>query len=189
MAFTYGHLYKSDKATELGIDNFPGVDIEKNSTLTADYINDNLKLLYQNIISPIIDTFGESNLYISSAYRCDELNKALGASSTSQHVYGLAADLALTTHNSRDLFNWCIENLTNEWSQLIWEYPEKGDYYPGASTFSWVHVSWADGWNKKTLSVATNIESIHQRYLQEGFGNRVGKFTHDIPRAYIDIEY
>ena len=48
MAFTYGHLYKSDKATELGIDNFPGVDIEKNSTLTADYINDNLISSHQN---------------------------------------------------------------------------------------------------------------------------------------------
>ena len=192
MGFKYGHLYHSDHAIENGIDNFPGVDVGENSSLTTDYINNNLKKLYDNVISHIISDFGEGNVYLSSVYRCAALNhgpKGIGAGSKSQHLYGLAADIAVTTHSSRDLFNWAIESLPNGWAQLIWEFPEKGDYFKGKQNFSWVHFSWADGWDKRDLSVATNREHIHERYLQEGYSNRVGKYTHGIPKAYEDIEY
>ena len=55
MAFKYKHLWHSDAAVAEGISNYPGVDIENNPVLTADYINNNLSLLYKNIISPLAD--------------------------------------------------------------------------------------------------------------------------------------
>ncbi len=187
MGFKYKHLWHSDAAVDGGISNYPGVDIESNPALTADYINNNLSLLYQNIISPLTNAFGPDNIFISSGYRCMLLNRSIGASPTSQHVYGLAVDLACSTHSSRDIFNWCIENLPNSWNQLIWEYPEKGNYTAGKSSFSWLHASWAQGYNLRKISVATTVESIHERYKEEDGTNRVGEYTHKINRAYNDI--
>ena len=117
------------------------------------------------------------------------LNRAIGGSSKSQHIFGLAADLVCVNLKSEDLFNWCIDNLNNDWHQLILEYPERGNFYPGASSFSWVHVSWAEGDNPKRTSIASSLEKVHERYLIEGFSNRIGNYTHDISKAYLDIEY
>ena len=190
-SFLFGHLYSSETATEKSINNFPGADEATVQYLTEDYINQNLKNLYINVIDPINSAFGIENVFISSCYRCMELNKEIGGSSNSQHVYGLAVDLAVDSVRTEDIFNWCIRNLPNSWDQLIWEYPENGQYYKGTEEgFSWVHVSWAEGYLREKTTVMTSYEALHKHYSdtyeKTWRGSRDGHITqatHGIPIA------
>jgi len=69
--FKFKELIRSSKADEKGIDNFPK-DAE---------IIDNLILVMENL-DKIREEYGLP-IYISSGYRCDELNKAVGGVSNS----------------------------------------------------------------------------------------------------------
>ena len=66
-----------------------------NSLLAKDYIN-NLILLANYILEPARAILNKP-LIITSAYRCPGLNKEIGGSATSQHLYGTAADFIITT--------------------------------------------------------------------------------------------
>ena len=91
MAFSILHNIKSKLAEENNINNFPGVDVSSNSLLTYDFIINNLRLLHQNCINPMLQEF--PRLKITSAYRCKELNALLGGVENSQHIYGYAVDV------------------------------------------------------------------------------------------------
>lgn len=187
MSFTLEHFYKSQKAEELSINNYPGVDVSKNPNLTEQYINNNLRLLHKNVVKPILNAFGSGNIRITSAYRCMELNEKLTppGSPNSQHVFGLAVDMVCRGKSSADLFNWCYINLPNGWNQLIWEYPENGDYVLGANeSSSWLHVSWAENYNSNKTSVITADENIHELYKTNYvYTERRGNATHKIKLA------
>ena len=66
MAFKYKHLWHSDAAVNQGISNYPGVDVGANPALTADYINNNLSLLYQNVISPLMNAWAAVPAFAAS---------------------------------------------------------------------------------------------------------------------------
>ena len=106
MRFTKAHNIKSALAEELGINNYPGVDISHctDSTLEEEVIFYNLELLHLNCVGPILDAF-EGNIGIKSAYRCEELNKAMGGSPNSQHIRGYAIDLVSPTFPTATLFD------------------------------------------------------------------------------------
>ena len=192
-SFLFGHLYRSDTAVSNNINNYPGADEATVEYLTEDYINQNLKKLYINVIDPINEAFGIDNVYISSCYRCMDLNVAVGGTKKSQHIYGQAVDLAVDGVRTEDIWNWCVINLPNGWGQIIWEYPENGQYRKGMAedaTFSWVHISWAEGWNKGTKTVMSTHEALHayynQAYSETWRGMRDGhvtRATHGIPVA------
>ena len=80
--FTISELTNSSKAKELHIDNTP-------FSLT---IIDNLTKLTENLLDPIREAYGKP-IIITSGYRSDALNKAVGGSKTSAHRYGLAVDV------------------------------------------------------------------------------------------------
>lgn len=97
---------------------------------------DNLTQLRDNILNPLRELYGKP-IYINSGYRCPELNKKVGGSSTSDHLYGYAADI--TTKSKEDnlkLFNLIINNF--EFKQVINEYNGQ-----------WIHVSFQSGKNRK----------------------------------------
>ena len=55
--FNIKHNIISKKAEELGINNFPGIDRDKDPCLTYDFIINNLNLLHLNCIAPMLREF------------------------------------------------------------------------------------------------------------------------------------
>ena len=118
--FTIKELTKSTTAKNKGIDNTPGPLIIKN-----------LESLVDNILDPLREAWGKP-IQVTSGYRCPKVNKAVGGSSTSQHVKGEAADIRVipnTRAGNKSLYE-LIKKLGLPVDQCINEY----DY-------SWVHVS------------------------------------------------
>jgi hypothetical protein len=114
---------RSQTAKRRGIDNNPDGD-----HLEA------AKKLAENIFQPIREHFGKP-IFISSGYRSDALNKAIGASSSSQHSKAEAIDIDMDGHGkptNTEVFYYIKENL--DFDQLIWEFGD--DENP-----DWVHVS------------------------------------------------
>ena len=94
------------------------------------------------------------DLAITSAYRSNALNNAIGGSpSNSEHIKGQAIDIRSKNATTSEIFNWCCDNLS-EWNNLLWAYPEREDE-------SWVHISYIKGNNKKYKTLATEREDIH----------------------------
>lgn len=81
--FELHEFIRSQKANELGINNYP--------PLTAQRA---LKNLCEKLLQPLRDAFGDS-ITINSGYRCERLNIAVDGSRTSQHMKGEAADCAI----------------------------------------------------------------------------------------------
>lgn len=125
---------KSLTAKRKGIDNTP----------KGDHLN-NLISLAQNIFQPIRNHFG-APIFVSSGYRSEELNKAIGGAhkiikgeyvATSQHCKGQALDLdndAVEYPSNKKIFNYIKNNL--DFDQLINEFPDN------EGNPSWVHVSY-----------------------------------------------
>ena len=126
--FTIKELCKSSTALSKGINNSPSPDIVNNLTLLVDNILDPLREKYGN---PII---------VNGAYRCPELNKAVGGSKNSQHETGQAADITTgNSNNNKKLFNLIIE-MNLPFDQLIDE-----------KNFRWIHVSYSNRHRKQIL--------------------------------------
>ena len=127
---TFEEATKSPTALRLKIINEPGV-LELNSMYgVAQYCFEPLRVWYGKPIK------------INSFFRCKELNEAVGGAKNSQHTKGEAIDMSAGSKEENEkLFNLCKANLI--YDQLINEYD-----------FSWVHISFRAGQNRKeTLTV------------------------------------
>ena len=183
--FNIKHNIISKKAEELGINNFPGVDRDKDPCLTYDFIINNLNLLHLNCIAPMLREFPPGDLLIKSAYRSSTLNEAITGKAndfSSQHVRGYAIDIVSQGYSSSTVWNWCYQNLPT-WYQLIWEYPERGDFTSLDEPCSWVHISYVKNNNPKTASLSSKRTDLHEMYKTEKTINR-GEYTHNIVHAY-----
>jgi D-alanyl-D-alanine dipeptidase len=99
-------------------------------------------IIANNIFQPLRDGIGKP-IRISSGYRSEKLNKAVGGSKTSQHNKGQALDLVATTgFTNKDIFDYIKKHL--EFDQMIWEFGT--DKNP-----DWVHVSYNKGKNRKQV--------------------------------------
>ena len=78
---TYKEGIRSNTALRRGIDNTPG-----------DYELSNMNNIAVNLFEPLREWVG-GPIKITSFFRCEELNKAIGGSSRSQHCQGRAMDL------------------------------------------------------------------------------------------------
>ena len=122
MHFTIEELYASATANAKGIDNKPGVQQLINLVYLTAYVLEPLRVAMKEPIP------------ISSGYRCQRLNAAVGGVSNSQHMKGQAADLNIGGDRAkgRKWFDYIKNHLP--FDQLIWE--------RNARTGSeWVHVS------------------------------------------------
>jgi hypothetical protein len=122
---------RSETAKRKGISNMP----------TPEHI-ENFKKLAENVFQPIRDHFG-CPIHISSGYRSEALNKAIGGAGkmvngkyvpSSQHCTGEAIDIDMdgTSITNKQVFDYIKEHLS--FDQLIWEFGT--DANP-----DWVHVS------------------------------------------------
>lgn len=110
MNFTISELCASSKAKELKIDNTPK-DLK---------VYDNMLLLITECLQPLRDAWGNS-IFISSGYRCPELNKKVGGSNTSSHCEGCAVDLYIKG-DMNDFFKFAREYFKHhQFDQLIKE--------------------------------------------------------------------
>ena len=128
--FKFIEMINSAKAAEFSIDNFPkDCDIIDNIIYTMECLD------------KIREEYGLP-LYISSGYRCPDLNTKVGGKETSQHLKGQAADVNLgSTEKNRAFFNWVVCNRDEIiFDQLIDE-----------SHFSWVHISFKKENNRKQV--------------------------------------
>lgn len=81
--FRLSEFTRSDKATRLGIDNTPSLEVVSNLQHLCDQV---LEPLRAHINAPI---------HINSGYRSLALNRALKSKDTSQHIRGEAADIRI----------------------------------------------------------------------------------------------
>lgn len=127
--FNIKELCRSAKAKKLGIDNTP-----------TDKAVENMTRLIKVVLDPLREAYGQP-ITVNSGYRSPALNQVMkGASKTSQHMTGEAADITVgSKEGNKWLFEYIRDNLP--YDQLIDEY----DY-------SWVHVSLdADMCNRREI--------------------------------------
>ena len=114
---------RSQTASRYGIDNTP----------PPDAVNE-IYALVANVLQPLRDMLGRP-IYISSGYRCPELNRRIGGATNSQHMAGQAADIECFEIGNVALFDFIRYNFI--FDQLILE-----QYVPSDGINSgWVHIS------------------------------------------------
>ena len=122
---------KSVTASRLGINNEPD-----------DWAVQNLQAIAECIFQPVRNAFG-TPIFVSSGYRSEDLNVAIGGSKRSQHIQGRALDLDADVFGgctNGEIFRYILNNL--EFDQLIWEFGDEDNP-------DWVHVSYVrDGLNR-----------------------------------------
>ena len=123
---SYKEGIKSNTALRRGIDNTPGA-----------YEQQNMEIIAEKVFEPLREWVG-GPIKINSFYRCEELNRAIGGSSRSQHCEGRAMDIDDTFgyKTNAEMFEYIRKNLS--FDQLIWEFGD--DDNP-----AWVHVSYVSG--------------------------------------------
>ena len=119
--FSLEELCASATAKARGIQNKPNAQQIISLVYLAAYV-----------LEPLREAMHEP-IPISSGFRCEQLNRAVGGVSNSQHMKGQAADLCIggDMKKGRKWFDYIKTHLP--FDQLIWEHSKSGTY--------WVHVS------------------------------------------------
>jgi zinc D-Ala-D-Ala carboxypeptidase len=143
--FSLAEFEKSQTATRRGLDN----------SMPKEHL-DNATALCENVLQKVRDHFGPVN--INSGYRGDELNKAVGGSSRSQHCKGQAADIEVAGVPNYHLAKWIEEN--TDFDQVILEF-----YTSGIPDSGWVHVSYNTEENRGKSLTASRVDGKTQYSL------------------------
>ena len=121
--FTLEELTNSPTANGLHIDNFPS-DTIISSLMELSELLEKVRTIYSK---PIV---------VTSGYRCEKLNKAVGGVKTSQHMKGEAADIRSLSNTRKD---------NKELFDLIVKMVKSNDIYVGQVideyNYNWIHIS------------------------------------------------
>ena len=97
----------------------------------------NMKLVAEKCFEPLRKLYGKP-IKVNSFFRCEELNKKVGGSATSQHSKGQAIDMSGgSKEENKKIFELAK---TLDFDQLINEYD-----------FSWIHISYKKEGNRKQI--------------------------------------
>tara|TARA_R110001599_G_scaffold243766_1_gene443648 strand:+ start:492 stop:1100 length:609 start_codon:yes stop_codon:yes gene_type:complete len=120
----------------------------------------NLKHLAENGFQPIREHFGVP-VYISSGYRSEELNSAIGGALNSHHKDGNAIDLDQDGRNTgvsnADIFWFILDNM--DYTELIYEFGD--DKNPG-----WVHYALVQGREKEKKTLRAIKVNGRTKYIK-----------------------
>ncbi len=105
-----------------------------------DEVISNLQYLIDLILNPAREELGEP-ITVNSGYRCTKLNKLVGGSNTSDHMFGYSADI--TCNNNKKLFDILAKQ--NKFDQLI--YYTRNNY----PNIIWIHVSTRRDYNRHEI--------------------------------------
>lgn len=119
--FTLDELTRSTKAAELGIDNTPPPELVPRLVMVAEM----LERIRSTLNCPVV---------VTSGYRCQALNVAVGGATTSDHPQGHAADIIAPRYGTASEVANALAPLVSVLGigQLILE---------GVRGRQWVHVS------------------------------------------------
>ena len=139
--FSISELTKSATATRLGIDNTPDAVVRYN--LTA---------LIENILDPLREAWG-APIIVTSGYRCERLNKAVGGAVNSQHRKGEAADIRTLSDSRADNMRLLrlLLRMKLPYDQVIAEYVD------AQGRPDWIHVSFSRKKNRGSKLTASRI--------------------------------
>jgi zinc D-Ala-D-Ala carboxypeptidase len=142
---TYKEATRSVTALRLGIENTP-----------SDYQLQNMELIAEKIFEPLRRAVN-GPIKINSFFRCEELNKAIGGSSRSQHCQGRAIDIDdfYGYVSNAYMYYYIKDNL--DFDQLIWEFGT--DTNP-----DWVHVSYVDSDSNRKRCLLAYKENGKTKY-------------------------
>ena len=119
--FSLREMCASGTAIRLGIENVPDEAVIKR-----------LQQLCEHVLEPLRQRFGV--IRITSGYRCERLNRAVGGVKNSQHLRGEAADIHVSDIEvGRKMFRFIKENLA--FDQLLFEHIRENGV-------CWLHVSY-----------------------------------------------
>lgn len=130
--FTLEELTKSSTAIRKHIKNVPNKEQEQN---LIDLIN--------NILDPLREAYGKP-IIVTSGFRSQELNTAIGGVRNSQHMNGEAADIRSVTdtiQENKKIFELAQE-LKLPYDQLLDEY-----------NYNWIHVSYSPRNRRQVLHI------------------------------------
>ncbi len=130
--FSLGEFITSQTASRKGIDNTPSPEVVER-----------LRKLCTDILEPARAALGP--MRISSGFRCEKLNVAIGGSKTSAHCKGYAADIIPLQVSRREFAKWVKDHCN--FDQIILEFGtlENPD---------WIHVSNEPRFRKQVLRTA-----------------------------------
>ncbi len=114
---------------------------------------DNLRRLCKNVLQPLRDIIN-TPIIITSGFRSNDVNKAVGGKENSQHLEGKAADLIVSGLQLMEVFNLLRTHFP--FDQLIYEFGK------------WIHVSFNGYMNRKSVLVSKRVKGI---IVYEEFGN------------------
>ena len=143
---SYKEGVRSNTAMRLGIENIPNEEQLENMRCIAD-----------NIFEPLRSYVG-GPIKINSFYRCPELNKAIGGSTTSQHCKGQAMDIDDTfgRMTNAEMYEFIKNHL--DFDQIIWEFGD--DDNP-----NWVHVSYVSPEKNRNKCLKAYKENGRTKYM------------------------
>lgn len=121
--FTLVEMTRSEAATRGGFDNTPPPDAVEN-----------LRALCTQVLQPLRDAMGRP-MRVNSAYRGPDANRAVGGSTSSQHMTGEAADIEFDGFDNTALAQKIVD-MKLPFDQLIAEFVD-----PAVPGSGWVHVS------------------------------------------------
>ena len=124
--FTLAEFLRSDTAAAQHIDNTPSCDVVEH-----------LAALTENILDPLRAAYGQP-IRVTSGYRCERLNSAVGGVPGSAHIRGDAADLQANDMKAFKAFvvEW-LQKTHTRFDQCIVEKSGKTE---------WVHISLQNGY-------------------------------------------
>ena len=127
--------YAEATKTNTGLPNVP----------TDEHIS-NMQLVGQKVFDRVREAFNRP-LGVTSFYRSQSVNKAIGGAATSQHTTGNAIDIDADVYGgvtNKEIFDFIKDNL--DFDQLIWEFGNNENP-------AWVHVSYSHS-NRRQVLVA-----------------------------------
>lgn len=127
--FTYDEAITSQTAARLGLRNVPPPDVLNNMVHAA------------QSMERIRHVLGDKPISISSWYRAPEVNKAVGGSATSAHVYGWAIDFNCHAYGPLVDLIVAVANSDVPFDQVIWEFD------------SWCHISFSPSLRGQVLTI------------------------------------
>lgn len=117
---------------------------------------ENLVLLTEKLLQPIRNMFGPTSL--SSAFRSELVNNAVGGAKNSQHRLGFAADITRTGNTQLSQAFELIKNSTLPYDQLIYETGT-----PNNKKAEWIHISYDPKGGRKQAMIAPYDYKKNQR--------------------------
>ena len=130
--FSLDELTASQEATRHGINNKP-----------SEKVLENLRML-ATLLEQVRELLGGHSIRISSGYRSLALNRHIGSSHTSAHIFGYAADFTCPAFGTPLEVAKKIAGSNLKFDQMIYE----------GSTNPWVHIS-CDPKNRRQLLTAS----------------------------------